>query len=156
MTWRDTFRTRRSLEGRGLHYGRVLGPAVTRLLREEHTPPDDPRYWGLLEMRIMDGIRRSAVAQPGDPTASAVTHPSGNRGSAGWSAAFSAWARAGVAAAGIAAFAAALAAWSTNTTETRIAYQTVVDVPGTVPIQADTRFINVSEQEATDRYVFSH
>jgi hypothetical protein len=118
--------------------GRSL-PALTRLLRQAFATPEDPAYWERLEARIMAGVRRHASATPADH----------------WAAAFNAWTRAGVAAAGIAALAAGLAAWSTRDTGSRVAYETVLDMP-TAPVQTDTRFIDVSEQEATVRYVFSH
>lgn len=114
-------------------------PPLTRLLRQAFAAPEDPDYWDRLEARIMAGVRRHASATPADR----------------WAAAFNAWTHAGVAAAGIAALAAGLAAWSTHDTGSRVAYETVLEMP-TVPVQTDTRFIDVSEQEATVRYVFSH
>jgi len=74
----------------------------------------------------------------------------------GWQAAFSVWARAGLAAACAAAIAAGVAAWSSRNMEARVAYETVLDGPTDVPVLSDSRFLNVSEQEATARYVLSH
>jgi hypothetical protein len=112
---------------------------VSWLLRDAYAPPDDPAFWDRLESRIM------AVAQP------APTWSGG-----GWPAAFRAWARAGLAAACAAAAAAGVAAWTSHATEARVAYETVLDRSAADPVLADTRFINVSEQEATARYVLSH
>ena len=116
------------------------GPSLGRLLREAFAAPDDPRYWDRLEARIMAGVRWHSRAGSAER----------------WTTAFSAWARAGLAAAGIAAVAAGAAAWTTRDTAARVAYETVVDVPTSLPVQMDSHIINVSEQEATVRYVFSH
>jgi hypothetical protein len=116
------------------------GPSLTRLLREAYAPPDDLHYWDRLEARIMAGIR--GRTDRGAPD--------------GWAAAFQAWARAGLAAACIAAVAAGAAAWASRDTAARVAYEAVVDVPTPAVVQTDSRFINVSEREATGRYVFSH
>jgi hypothetical protein len=114
------------------------------LLREAYAPPDDVRYWGRLEARIMAGVRGHAAR--------------GAIGGAidGWAAAFHAWARAGLAAACLATLAGGFAAWSSRDTEARVAYEAVVDVPTPVVVQSDNRFIDVSEREATGQYVFSH
>jgi hypothetical protein len=111
---------------------------VTRMLRDAYAVPDDPAFWDGLEARIM-----------------ASAHPAPTWGG-GWQAAFRAWARAGVAAACAAAAAAGVAAWTSHNTEARVAYETVLDRSTGDPVLADTRFINVSEQEATARYVLSH
>jgi hypothetical protein len=113
---------------------------VTRLLRDAYALPDDPAYWDRLEARIMARIA---------PTpAWAVT---------GWPAAFSVWARAGLAAACAAAVAAGVAAWTSRNLEARVAYETVLEGPTAVfPVLSDSPFINVSEREATARYVLSH
>lgn len=115
-------------------------PLLTRLLRDAFAAPTDPRYWDRLEVRIMAGVRWHARGGSAER----------------WASAFSAWARAGMAAAGVAAVAAGAAAWSTRDTAARVAYETVVDVPASLPVQLGSRIINVSEQEATIRYVFSH
>jgi hypothetical protein len=112
---------------------------VSRLLRDAYAAPDDPAFWDRLEARIM------AAAQP------ASTWSGG-----GWPAAFRAWARAGLAAACAAAAAAGVAAWTSHATEARVAYESVLNRSAADPVLADTRFINVSEQEATARYVLSH
>lgn len=112
---------------------------VSRLLRDVYAPPEDPAFWDRLEARVM------AAAQPAPLW-------SGSR----WPAAFRAWARAGLAAACAAAAAAGVAAWTSHATEARVAYETVLDRSAADPVLADTRFINVSEQEATARYVLSH
>jgi hypothetical protein len=112
---------------------------IERLLREEYMAPSDPKYWDQLEARIM-----------------ARVHPTAGRPASRWPAAFRIWARAGLAAAGVAAVAAGVATWSTRNTAGRIAYETVLDVPSGIPVPSDTRFIDVSEQEATVRYVLSH
>ena len=116
------------------------GSSLTRLLRDAYAPPDDLPYWDRLEARIMAGIRGHA-----------------DRGAVdGWGAAFQVWARAGLAAACIVALAAGAAAWSSRGTAARVAYEAIVDVPTPAVVQTDSRFINVSEREATGRYVFSH
>jgi hypothetical protein len=131
----------RSLFRRGGAGGRLpSGPSLTRLLREAYASPDDPHYWSRLEARIMAGVRNQT-----------------GRGAAdGWAAAFHAWARAGLAAACLAAVAGGVAAWSGRDMEARVAYEAVVDVPTPAVVQSDGRFINVSEREATGQYVFSH
>ena len=131
----------RSLFRRGGAAGRLpSGPSLTRLLREAYTAPDDPHYWNRLEARIMAGVR----SQTG-------------RGAAdGWAAAFHAWARAGLAAACLAAVAGGVAAWSGRDMAACVAYEAVVDVPTPAVVQSDSRFINVSEREAAGQYVFSH
>ena len=113
---------------------------VARLLQESYAAPDDPAYWDHLEARIMGRLPQPAAAW-------AVT---------GWPTAFRAWANAGLAAACAAAVAAGVAAWTSHNTEARVAYETVLEGPTAVPVLADTRFINVSEREATARYVLSH
>ena len=126
---------------------RHLGPGgrsptaalVSRLLRDAYAPPDDSAYWDRLEARVMAHVQ-----------------PASGWVATGWSAAFGAWGRAGLAAACAAAIAASVAAWTSSNTEARVAYETVLDGPAAVPILADSRFINVSEQEATARYVLSH
>jgi hypothetical protein len=121
-------------------HDRGAGPSVARLLREIYAAPSDPRYWDRLEARIVAGVRQHAVAGAWDA----------------WAAAFGAWARAGLAAAGLAVLASGVAAWTSHDTESRVAYETVLDVRPPVPVLSDTRFIDVSEREATARYVFSH
>lgn len=116
------------------------GALVTRLLRDVYGTPEDPAFWERLEERIMARVPTSAPAWSGG----------------GWAAAFRVWARAGVAAACAAALAAGVAAWTSRNTEARVAYETVLDRPTADPVLADSRFINVSEQEATARYVLSH
>jgi hypothetical protein len=116
------------------------GPSLTRLLREVYAAPEDDNYWARLEARIMAGVRSQA----------------GRSGIDGWAAAFHAWARAGLAAACVAAVAGGITAWSGRDMEARVAYEAVVDVPTPAVMQSDSRFINVSEREATGRYVFSH
>jgi hypothetical protein len=112
---------------------------VSRLLRDAYAPPADQAYWDRLETRIMAGVQPTTVWTVN-----------------GWPAAFRAWARAGLAAACAAAIAAGVAAWTSRNTEARVAYETVLDGPTSVPILADSRFINVSETEAAARYVLSH
>jgi hypothetical protein len=122
---------------------RSTGPtqtALERLLREAYAAPADPVYWDQLEARIMASVQ---------PTA-------GRRRGTTWTAGFGIWARAGMAAACAAAVAAGLATWSINKTEARVAYETVLDVRPALPVQSDTRFIDVSDMEATNRYVLSH
>jgi len=132
--------------GRGMRVeARALSARLTGLLRDAYSPPDDPRYWDDLQARIM------ARVQPG---LAAARVSAGVR--AGWGMAFSAWARAGLAAACLAAVAAGIAAWHSRTTEARVAYETVLGGPAAVPTLNATRFINVSEQEATEVYVISH
>jgi hypothetical protein len=114
---------------------------VSRLLRDAYAPPDDAAYWDRLEARVMASLQQPA------PAWAAVS---------GWSAAFGAWARAGLAAACAAAIAAGVAAWTSRNTEARVAYETVLEGPTAVPVLTDSRFINVSEREATARYVLSH
>jgi hypothetical protein len=113
--------------------------ALEHLLREAYAAPLDQRYWDHLESRIMARVQLGA----GWPAK-------------GWTAAFGVWARAGLAAAGLAAVAAGLATWSTRDVEARVAYETVLDVPSALPVQADTRFIDVSDRDASVRYVLSH
>ena len=112
---------------------------VTRLLRDAYAAPDDAAFWGRLEARIMAKVQPAPIWT-----------------SNGWSAAFRSWGRAGLAAACAAAIAAGVAAWTSRNTEARVAYQSVLDREYAVPVLADSRFINVSEQEATARYVLSH
>jgi len=122
---------------------RATGPTQTtleRLLREAYAPPADAAYWDELETRIMARVQPVAGRRPGSV----------------WTAGFGVWARAGMAAACAAAVAAGLATWSINKTEARVAYETVLDVRPALPVQSDTRFIDVSDQEATSRYVLSH
>jgi hypothetical protein len=126
--------------GKGSARQSAAQATLERILREAYTAPSDPKYWDQLEARIM-----SRVQQPG-----------AGRALRGWPAAYRSWARAGLAAAGVAAVAAGLATWTTRNTAGRIAYETVLDVPTAIPVQADRRFIDVSEQEATVRYVLSH
>jgi len=128
-------RVRRPADGRS-----PTAALVSRLLRDAYAVPDDPAFWDRLEARIM------ASVEPPAPRWAVI----------GWSAAFRVWARAGVAAACAAAVAAGVAAWTRHNTEARVAYETVLAGPTAVPVLADTRFINVSEQEATARYVLSH
>jgi hypothetical protein len=131
----------RSLFHRNVGNSRLpSGPSLTRLLREAYAPPDDVHYWGRLEARIMAGVRGQAARDAID----------------GWAGAFKVWARAGLAAACLAALAGGFAAWSGRDIEARVAYEAVVDVPAPTVVQADNRFINVSEREATGQYVFSH
>ncbi len=122
---------------------RSTGPTQTtleRLLREAYAAPAEPAYWDQLEARIMARVQPTSVRRPG----------------AIWAAGFGLWARAGMAAACAAAVAAGLATWSINKTEARVAYETVLDVRPALPVQSDTRFIDVSDMEATNRYVLSH
>jgi hypothetical protein len=122
---------------------RSTGPTQTtleRLLREAYAAPADAAYWDELETRIMARVQPIVGRRP-------VTV---------WTAGFGVWARAGMAAACAAAVAAGLATWSINKTEARVAYETVLDVRPALPVQSDTRFIDVSDQEATSRYVLSH
>jgi hypothetical protein len=110
------------------------------LLRDAYAPPADPAYWDQLEARIMARVQMGT----------------GRRATRSWPAAFNVWARAGVAAACAAVIAAGVATWSTRKTEARVAYETVIEVPAALPVQSETRFIDVSESEATARYVLSH
>jgi hypothetical protein len=112
---------------------------VSRLLRDAYAAPQDPAFWDRLEARIM------ASVQPA-PAWSAN----------GWPAAFGAWARAGLAAACAAALAAGVAAWTSRNIEARVAAESVLDREYAVPVFADSRFINVSERDASARYVLSH
>lgn len=131
----------RSLFRRGGGSARLpSGPSLTRLLREVYAAPEDANYWVRLEARIMAGVRSQA----------------GRNSIDGWAAAFHSWARAGLAAACLAAVAGGVAAWSGRDLEARVAYEAVVDVPTPAVVQSDGRFINVSEREATGQYVFSH
>ena len=135
----------RSAGRRGAPGGRLpSGPSLTRLLREVYASPDDVHYWNRLEARIMAGVR----GQAGRGTIGGAID--------GWAAAVHAWARAGLAAACLAAVAGGIAAWTGRDTEARVAYEAVVDVPTPAVVQSDSRFIDVSEHEATGRYVFSH
>jgi hypothetical protein len=113
--------------------------ALERLLRDAYAPPDDPAYWDHLEVRIMARVQRGT----------------GRRPVRGWQAAFTVWARAGVAAACAAAAAAGVATWSIHKTEGRVAYESVLGV-AQLPVQSQTRFIDVSDHEASVRYVLSH
>ena len=111
---------------------------VSRLLRDAYAAPQDLAFWDRLEARIMASVQ-PAPAWP----------------SSGWSAAFRSWARAGLAAACAAALAAGVAAWTSRNIEARVAYESVLDREYAVPVLADSRFINVSEREASARYVLS-
>jgi hypothetical protein len=110
------------------------------LLRDAYAAPEDPAFWDRLEGRIMASVQQPAPAWT----------------VMGWPAAFQMWARAGLAAACAAAIAAGVAAWTSHTMESRVAFETELAGPTAVPVLADSRFINVSEQEATARYVLSH
>jgi hypothetical protein len=124
----------------GSNGGRPAGPALMlRLLRDAYAAPEDPAYWDRLEARIV-----------------ARLHPAQGWTMDAWSAAFGAWARAGLAAACAAVLAAGLAAWTSRNTEARVAYETVLEGSAAVPVITNSRFINVSVQEATERYVLSH
>lgn len=112
---------------------------VLRLLRDAYASPDEPAYWDRLEARIMTRLQ-----------------PAPDWAHGGWPAAFATWARAGVAAACAAALAAGLAAWTSRNTEARVAYETVLEGPTAVPVLTNSRYIDVSEREATERYVLSH
>ncbi len=137
---------------------------VRALLRELYAAPEDPAYWDRLESRIMARVMPMAARTAGGAwtVARRVGVETGGRvrdhavAIGGWPAAFRAWARAGLAVACAAVLAAGMAAWASRTTEARVAYETVLDEPSAVPVLADTRFINVSEREATARYVLSH
>jgi hypothetical protein len=134
---------RLQFSGRLRRHSNVRPPTsalVTRLLRDAYTAPDDPAFWDRLEARIMAKVHQPA------PLWAAT----------GWAAAFRSWGRAGLAAACAAAIAAGIAAWTSRNTEARVAYESVLDREYAVPVLADSRFINVSEQEATARYVLSH
>jgi hypothetical protein len=124
----------------GNNGGRPATPAlVMRLLRDAYASPEDPAYWDRLEARILARLQ-----------------PAQGWTVDGWSVAFGAWARAGLAAACVAVLAAGLAAWTSRNTEARVAYETVLEGPTAVPVLTNSRFINVSVQEATERYVLSH
>ena len=112
---------------------------VSRLLRDTYALPQDQAFWDRLESRIMSNVQPMPVWS-----------------SIGWPAAFRAWARAGLAAACAAALAAGVAAWTSRNIEARVAYESVLDREYAVPVFADSRFINVSEREASARYVLSH
>lgn len=114
-----------------------LDPRTLRALRSEYAAPADPRYWERLESRILRHVANAA----GDD----------------WAAAFRAWTRMGVLAAGIAAAALVAVAVRQRTTDAELAYESVMESRAPMPVQLRTHLVDgQSEDEATLRYVLDH
>lgn len=106
--------------------------AVTRLLREVYTSPDDPGYWEALESRILARIAAEGEA---------------------WWLPFQDWMRTGLVAAGILVAAVALTLAQLRTESRREAMQTVIETPRTLAHQMATETSTLPDREATLRLV---
>ncbi len=111
-------------------------PRLTRALAAEIAPPRDPRYWQRLEAKIMWRVATAA----GDE----------------WVRAFRGWQRAWLAAAGLAVLGLGITAWRERVTERRLAYEMVIESRAPEPVQLRERLVDVSEREATLRYVYGY
>ena len=114
-----------------------IGPAgredeLTRALRAEYAPPEQPGYWEALEARIMARIDRER---------NAWWHPFGE------------WVRVGLVAAGLAVVAAGLALVRSRDAAARVAYQQVVETPRELSAQIATGTTGLPDREATLLYI---
>ncbi|HJU65792.1 MAG TPA: hypothetical protein VJ596_08955 [Gemmatimonadaceae bacterium] len=106
---------------------------VTAELRELYAPPADADYWRTLEARI---LARIAHAEE-------------------WWQPYGEWVRVGLLAAGLSALLAGLALVRSREAEARMAYETIIETPRTLPHQLATETSPLPASEATLRYVIS-
>jgi hypothetical protein len=107
--------------------------AITRALREMYAPPSDVRFWDALEMRVMARIEAEDAEA--------------------WWLPYEGWVWRGLIAAGLVAVAAGLALGRARNTEARIAYETIIETPRTLPQQLATKTADLPDREATLQYV---
>jgi hypothetical protein len=112
----------------------TLDRRILRTLKAEVAAPRDPGYWTGLEAKIM-----ARVASEDD-----------------WSWAFRTWGRTWLAAAAVALVALCVTAWRERVTERQLAYETVVESRPSLPVQLRGRLADVSQHEATIRYVYGY
>jgi hypothetical protein len=117
---------------------RRIGPngredPVTGTLRELYAAPADPAYWQALEAKILSRIAQADA----------------------WWQPYTEWVRVGLIAAGLSALLAGLALVRSREAEARMAYETIIETPRTLPQQLATETSPLPAREATLRYVIS-
>lgn len=108
---------------------------LTRALRAVYAAPGGEAYWEALARRVMARIGEEVE---GD-----------------WTAPLARWARIGVIAAGVALAVASLALSRARDAQARMAFQTIIETPGTAPLQIATESGTPGDREATLRYVIA-
>ena len=117
-----------------LHRGDGGDDELTRLLRDHYRAPSDDAYWAALEGRILRTVRE---------------------GDAGWAALdFAPWMRWAVIAASLLACVAGIAEWRARATESRLAYESVLDSQQPIA-RAVTQTGEQPAREATLRYLMT-
>ena len=113
---------------------------LTEALRALYAPPADPAYWAGLEARVLARVTGEGA------------------GGAEWWSAFEGWVRVGLAAAGLVAVLAGLAAVRSRAEEAEVAYEAEIEAPSGVPmvVQTAARASDASTREATLQYVISY
>lgn len=106
---------------------------VTRTLRELYAPPNDVRFWDALETRVLARIEAEYAEA--------------------WWLPYEGWVRRGLIAAALVAVAAGLALGRARNTEARIAYETIIETPRTLPQQLATKTADLPDREATLQYL---
>ncbi|HJR62828.1 MAG TPA: hypothetical protein VJ803_03940 [Gemmatimonadaceae bacterium] len=106
---------------------------VTGTLRELYAAPADPAYWHSLEAKILARIAQADA----------------------WWQPYTEWVRVGLIAAGLSALLAGLALVRSREAEARMAYETIIETPRTLPHQMATETSPLPAREATLRYVIS-
>lgn len=105
-------------------------------LRAEYASPSDDHYWAFLERRIMTRIGTEGVRE--------------------WWSYFTAWSRAGLAAAALALLAAGIAAWQTHKTQERVAAREVLNAEElSILTETSGAEPTMKRREATLRYLIS-
>ena len=107
---------------------------LTRELRALYEAPAEPGYWRALEARIMARVEREGEA---------------------WWVPFRGWVRPGLVAAGVAAALLGTLLAREREFETRVAFQTIVETPRTLPAQLATDATALPAREATLQYVIA-
>jgi hypothetical protein len=106
---------------------------VTRALCEMYAPPNDVRFWDALETRVLARIEAEDAEA--------------------WWLPYEGWVRRGLIAAALVAVAAGLALGRARNTEARMAYETIIETPRTLPQQLATKTADLPDREATLQYL---
>ena len=110
-----------------------LTRAMRDALRGMYSPPNDVRFWDALERKVLARIEAEDAQA--------------------WWLPYEGWVRRGLIAAGLVAVAAGLALGRARNTEARIAYETIIETPRTLPQQLATKTADLPAREATLQYV---
>jgi hypothetical protein len=105
---------------------------LTRALKDIYARPDDVHFWDALQRRVLARLDDEEL---------------------GWWQPFREWVQYGLVAAGLSALAAGLVLGRARATEARVAYETVIETPRTLPQQLATKTVDLPPGEATLQYL---